>query len=158
MSVILQGYQLDRLNFGTQVIKAAQAFPQTQTLTLYTVTGGLILVTALIGQVTTATTTDPGLTLGCGTPTVGGTLDTDGIATTTALTSAEVGTLVTVAASSGLPGALVVGTLAGSAAFLAGAPFVVNSGTITWTTSASHAGQMKWWLSYVPIDIGASVS
>jgi hypothetical protein len=157
MSNLNQGFQLRTLNLGTLVTKAAAVFPQTATATLFTVTGGLVLVTSLIGQVTVATTTDPGLTLGNGTPTVGGTLDTDGIATTTVLTSAEVGTLVSVQASSGLGGALVAGSLAGSAAWLS-TPFVVNSGTITWTTSASHAGQMAWWLTYVPLDTGASVS
>lgn len=157
MASQVPGTALRVLNRGTLVTKASQAFPQTATATLFTVTGGLVIITGLVGQVTVATTTDPGLTLGCGTPTVGGTLDTDGLATTTALTSAEVGTLVTVQASSGLGGALVVGSLAGSAAWLS-TEFIVNSGTITWTTSASHAGSMAWWLTYVPLDTGASVS
>jgi hypothetical protein len=155
MSVIVQGYQLRELLLGTQVIKAATAFPQTATATLYTVTGGQILVTSFTGVVTTATTTDPVLTIGTA-PTVG-TADTDGIATTTALTSAELGTLITVQPSSGLGGALVVGSLAGSAVWLP-TPFVVSAGTITLTTGASHAGKVDWYLNYIPLDTGASVS
>jgi hypothetical protein len=153
----IQGTYLRKLNYGTLVTTAAAAFPQTATATLFTVTGGNIIVTCLLGEVTTVIGTDPAVTLGCGTPTIGGTLDVDGIATTTALTSAEVGTLVTVQPSSGLGGALVVGSLAGSAVF-PGDPFVVSAGTITWTTGASHTGAMKWYLTYVPLDDGASVS
>jgi hypothetical protein len=158
MATVVQGTQSRFLHYGTVVTKAAQAFPQTATATLYTVTGGNILVTLLLGEVTTVVqSSDPVLTLGCGTPTIGGTLDTDGIATSTTLASQEVGTLVTVAASSGLGGALVVGSLAGSAAFLS-TPFVVSAGTITWTTGASKTGAMKWYLTYIPLDDGASVS
>jgi hypothetical protein len=133
----IQGTYLRKLNYGTLVTTAAAAFPQTATATLFTVTGGNIIVTCLLGEVTTVIV--------------------DGIATTTALTSAEVGTLVTVQPSSGLGGALVVGSLAGSAVF-PGDPFVVSAGTITWTTGASHTGAMKWYLTYIPLDDGASVS
>jgi hypothetical protein len=156
MSAMVKGTQLRTLDFGYLVTKAAANFPQSATATLFTVSGGAVLVTSLIGIVTTVVAgSDPVLTLGTA-PTVG-TADTDGIATTTALTSQEVGTIVTVEKSSGLGGALVVGSLAGSAGFL-DTPFVVSAGTITWTTGASKTGQMKWYLTYVPLDTGASVS
>ena len=156
MATILQGYEARQLIQGAQVIKAATAFPQTATGTLFTVAGGNVLVTSLIGQVTTVVqSSDPVLLLG--TAPTAGTLDTDGIATSTTLASAEVGTFVGVAASSGLGGALVVGSLAGSALYPA-ASFVVAAGTITWTTGASKTGAMKWYLTYVPLDTGAYVS
>lgn len=158
MSVLIQGYQLRELAFGTRVTKAAGSLPQTTTATLFTVTGGNVIVTSLIGEVTTLIqSSDPVVTIGCGTPTIGGTLDVDGIATSTTLASAEVGTLVTVQPSSGLAGALVVGSLAGAAIYLP-TPFVVSAGTITWSTGASKTGAMKWYLTYVPLDDGASVA
>lgn len=160
MSNIVQGPQLRTLARGIQIVKAAQLLPQTATATLYTVAGGAVLVTGLIGVVTTVfPASDPVLSLGTA-PTVG-TAQTSGIATTTVLTSAEAGTLVTVADSAGLPTGLVVmatAAKAGSVVFPANKPFVVSAGTITWTTGASKTGAMKWYLTYLPLDDGASVS
>jgi hypothetical protein len=34
----------------------------------------------------------------------------------------------------------------------------VSAGTITWTTSASNTGAMRWYLTYVPLDNGAALS
>lgn len=159
MSNIVQGPQLRQLSRGIAVVKAAQALPQTATAALYTITGGAILVTGLIGVVTTAIqSSDPVLSLGTA-PTVG-TAQTSGLATTTVLTSAEAGTLVTVADSAGLPTALAVmatAAKAGAVVFPA-KPFVVSAGTITWTTGASKTGAMKWYLTYLPLDDGAAVS
>jgi hypothetical protein len=157
VSVIVQGYQLRELLLGTLVNKSWTLPASATTNTLYTVAGGAVLVTGLVGQVTTligstATTVAVGAA-----PTVG-TLDTDGIATATAVTSAEKGTWIGVQASSGLGGALVVGTLAGSSAWLS-TPFTAYTGTITATTSANAgAGVINWYLTYIPLDTGASVS
>jgi hypothetical protein len=59
--------------------------------------------------------------------------------------------------SAGVGGVLVVGANAGAAVFLP-TPFVVSAGFITWTTSASDTGQMKWYFTYVALDNGASLS
>ena len=160
MSVIIQGYQLREIAFGVQVIKAAQAMPQTGTANLYTVAGGSVLVTSLLGLVsgTAIQSSDPELTLGMA-PTVG-TAEVAGIASSTALTSAEIGTWITVGGSSGLPAGLVVmatAAKAGNTVFL-GTPFVVPAGYITWTTGANKTGHIAWYLTYVPLDTGASVS
>lgn len=159
MSVIIQGAQLRAIAFGVQVTKSWTLPASATTQTLFTAAGGLVVVTSLVGQVTTligATATT--LALGLGAPGVGGTLDTDGIATATAVTSQEVGTLLGPQASSGLGGALVVGSLAGSALFVP-TPFVVNSATITATTSANAGGGViKWYATYVPLDTGATLS
>lgn len=160
MSNIVQGPQLRQLGRGLIVTKAAQALPQSATATLFTVGGGAVLVTGLIGVVTTVIqNSDPVLSLGTA-PAVG-TAQTSGIATTTVLTSAEAGTLVTVADSAGLPtGLVVMATVAkaGTAVFPASKPFVVSAGTITWTTGASKTGAMKWYLTYLPLDDAAYVS
>lgn len=159
MANFIQGTQLRQLHQGYIVTKAAANLPQSATATLFTVAGGAVLVTGLVGIVTTVVaSSDPVLSLGTA-PTTG-TAVTNGIATTTVLTSAEVGTILTVQASSGLPGALVVqasAAKAGTAVYLAN-PFVVSAGTITWTTGASKTGALKWYLTYIPLDDGASVS
>ena len=158
MSTILQGSQERQLLLGNQLTYSWTLPGSATTNTLFTAAGGLVMVTALVGQVTTligATATT--LALGLGTPGVGGTLDTDGIGTATTITSQEVGTLIAPIASSGLGGALAVGSLAGSVVFAAN-PFIINSATITATTSANAGGGViNWYVHYVPIDTGAYI-
>lgn len=156
MTVQIQGYQLREIAFGTQVIKTGVALPQTATANLYTVSGGAVMVTALLGLVSTViASSDPQLTIGTA-PTVG-TAETAGIATSTSLASAEVGTWIGVQPSSGLAGALINGAHAGNSVYLP-TPFVVSAGTITLTTGASKTGAITWYLMYVPLDTGAAVS
>ena len=131
MAAFIQGYELRTLLFGNLVTKSAQTLPQTATSTLYTVSGGNVLVTGLIGVVSTvigATVT----TLALGTVPSTGTAESTGIATATAITSSEAGVWVGVQASSGVGGALVVGGHAGNALFLHSPPaFIVPAGTIS---------------------------
>jgi hypothetical protein len=162
MANFIQGYQLRQMNLGNQVVKLAQAFPQggPGTATLFTVAGGLCLVTSLVGIVSTVVaSTDPVLSLGMA-PTAG-TAQTSGIATTKSLLSAEVGTLVTVAgAATGLPQTLTVMTTAakaGSTVF-PGQGFVVMTGTITQTATTAVTGAIDWYLTYLPVQTGASIS
>lgn len=159
MSVITQGYQLRSLIFGTQVIKAAQNLPQTATSTLYTVSGGSVLVTNLVGVVSGTAIQNQACTLALGTVPTTGTASSTGLATATSIINKEIGTWMAPQASSGAGGALVVGTNAGSTVFLpAPMAFIVPPGTISWTTSASNTGKIAWYLNYVPLDTGASVS
>jgi hypothetical protein len=157
---LAEAVRLER--FGTQVIKTGQTFPQggPGTSALFTVAGGRCLITALFGIVTTVIAgTDPQLTLG--TAPTGGTAETAGIASSTALTSAEAGTLITVQSSSGEPGALVVmasPAKAGNAVYLHSTGFLVSPGTITQTAQAAETGAVSWYLTYIPMDDGAAVS
>jgi hypothetical protein len=164
MSVIIQGYQLREIAFGEQVITEDLTLPQTGTADLFTVSGGLVLLTSLIGVVTTViASSDPELTLGLH-PSAG-TAETAGLATSEALTSAEVGSLIGLSDTSvvsGDPdvftvGPLQVGVHAGNGLSLI-KPMVIPSGFITWTTGANKTGAIKWYLTYVPLDTGASVA
>ena len=160
MSTLIQPNQVFTVQYGLLVTKAAATIPQTATVTLYTVAGGAVLVTAMHGTVTTvigATAT----TLALGTAPTAGTAKTSGIASATAITSSEVGVWVAPGITSGA--ALQVAGAGGAGANAGfvnntGPAFVVMTGTITWTTSASTTGAMKWYLSYIPLDVGASVS
>jgi hypothetical protein len=138
---------------GISVIKSAQNLPQTATATLFTVSGGAVLVTALFGKVTTACgATVTTLTLG---DSVGGAAT---IATATAITSAAAGTLLAPNPSAGAAGALLVKTVPFvSYVPLAISPFLLAA-NVTWTTNANDTGQVAWYLWYMPIDFDASVS
>jgi hypothetical protein len=88
---LIQGNQLRNIVIGTLVTKAAQTLPQNTTKTLYTVTGSAVLITGLMGVVTTAIgATATNLSVGMA-PTTG-TAETAGIANATAITSLAVGT------------------------------------------------------------------
>jgi hypothetical protein len=158
MATILQGSQLRQVELGFQVLKAAQTLPQTATATLFTVTGGRVAVTSLVGTVSTVIGAGA-VTMSLGVaPTVGTATNTAGIAAlTTTLANKEAGTnfwLPPIAGS-----ALLFGTNAGSVAQLTANVYVVTTGTITWTTAAaSTTGAVSWALTYIPIDTGASVS
>jgi hypothetical protein len=159
MPDFIQGSQLRRLALGSQVINGPFTPPASgSSSTLFTVAGGAVLVTSLLGRVTTALSGTTGaISLGSH-PTVG-TDEPAGIATAGVVGGAEIGTWVgPVAASTGLAGALTANIVAGNTVY-ATAPFVVNAGTIeVKTTVATMTGAITWYLTYVPLDTGASVS
>lgn len=156
MSTIIQGYQIRTEQFGVQVIKAPQNLPQTATATLATVSVGAVLVTSILGLVTTALgATATNLSLGTA-PTVGA-ASTSGIATATAVASTPIGSWIVPVQNAGIGGALAIGATAGVAPFLP-TPLIVSPGTITWTTSANDTGQIKWYFTYIALDNGASLS
>lgn len=142
---------------GTLLIKASQALPQTATATLFTQSGvsGSILVTGLLGLVTTA---------------IGGTATTVSLGTTGSNASIAAATTITsltagnwlIPVSNNTPAVMTVKaaaaylTLAGAAM---SAPFVLApSQNITWTTSASTTGQIQWYAWYIPIDADSGLS
>lgn len=156
MSTIIQGPAIRTSQFGVQIIKAAQVLPQTATVTLATVSGGSVLITSMLGLVTVALgATGTNLSVGS-TPTVGSASNT-GIMAATAVTSTPIGSWIVPVQSAGVGGVGAVGANAGAAVFLP-TPFVVAAGVITWTTSASDTGQIKWYFTYIALDNGASLS
>lgn len=159
MTVITPNKQYRNMLFGLQVIKAAQTPPNSgASATLFTVAGGSVLVTSLVGRVSTALSGTTGA-IALGTKPTVGTEETSGIATAGVVGGSEIGAKFTPQAASGLGGGLVVsGKVAGNAPFLA-SPFVVDAGTIEITTSvATMTGAIDWYLTYVPLDDAASVS
>lgn len=158
MATFVQGAQLRLLEYGYQVTKAAQTLPQTATSTLFTVAGGRVVITSLMGTVSTVIGAGA-VTMSIGVAPTVGTANTAGIAAlTTTLANKEVGTHFWLPPVAGA--ALLFGTNAGNAAqLLGGNAYVVSAGTITWTTAAaSTTGAVSWALTYIPIDNGASVS
>lgn len=156
MANMIQGTQQRLLHMGVKVEEPAAVLPATGTAHLFTVAGGRVIVTGLVGQCTTvcsstATTVSVGVT-----PTTG-TASATGLCTATAITSKEVGTLVSL--PSGAAGALVVGANAGGGVQVQGAGgYVVQPGTIDIVTNATNTGAFKWTLTYIPLDDGATVT
>lgn len=150
MSVLNDPVAFRKALFGLKVERAAANLPQTATGTLFTVSVGRILLTNIVGEVTTVlggTVTSAKL---LHTPTVGTAVD---LCAALAVTSKEQGTLLGI---TGLFSDAMVGANAG-AGVAPRNPVVLPIGNLGLNTTANDTGQVKWTLLYVPLDDGATV-
>jgi len=148
MSVLIQGDQLRTILFGTFVSKSTGTLAAT-TVSLFTVAGGKVLVTSLVGEVTTAITVANSYKLQHN-PTTGTTKDLCA-ATDIGTTDTPVGNLISCQGLTGdslLTGPGAVPTLK--------QPLVLTAGVIE-SVSAGTDGVIVWTVSYVPLDAGASI-
>ncbi len=134
--------------FGVSVSKATGTLAS-ETKTLFTIAGGLVAITAIIGKVTTAITVANSYKLQAN-PTTGVTGDLVA-ATDIGTTDTPAGTLL------GFDGveASSIQQSPGAVPMLM-RPIAVNIGTIE-HVSAGTDGAITWYLTYVPIEDGASV-
>ena len=147
----LQGRSLERL-LGIHVVKAAATLPATTTQTIFTVTGGRVLICMLTGQVTTIVQAQANNLKITAAPTVGTATD---LASNLDINAKEAGTLFIAECD----GTALVGPNAGAAMSGIGQPFaVVNTGVIRIETSATSTGATSWDLWYLPLDAGAAVA
>jgi hypothetical protein len=162
MSVLIQGDQVRANLLGIRVAKASAILPATGLQTLFTVTGGRILVTSLIGEVT--------VVFDGTTNSLNVVHDPDGagavgdISGATVCTSDAVGTLYTV---HGIQAALLGTQKEGgtevpthvTAKSPVGGGFILPAGLTKLQTSATDTtGATKWVMTYIPLDNGASVA
>jgi len=154
----LDGVQLRKLMLGISVPRAAQniAITATPGLPMYTITGGLVLVTGLLGV---CTTTHGGVanTMSFEFNPTAATGATSAITATTDLGTASV--VGDVAVVVGAPG---TGPLGGHVelnvlGLTAGKGIVMNAGVIGLVATAAN-GAWRWRIFYMPIDDGAYIT
>jgi hypothetical protein len=136
---------------GFRASKASATLPASTTQNIFTVTGGRVLVTVLVGEVTTlfgATATNLKAT---SVPTTGTAAD---IASNLAIANLEAGTILVVEGD----GTAMIGVSAGAAPALNALPFILPIGTVRIETSATNTGASKWDIWYFPLDDGAAVA
>lgn len=150
MSTLIQGDQLRSLLFGTTVSKAYPTLA-VETKTLFNVTGGKVLITSIVGEVTTAITVANTVKLQAN-PTTGTTGDLCA-ATDLGTTDTPAGDLISF---QGLKGDSIVFGVGCTPTLKQ--PIVVNVGTIEQVTATGADGGITWTLTYVPLDNGASVT
>ncbi|MFI6251510.1 hypothetical protein [Streptomyces sp. NPDC051016] len=146
MTAIIQGDQLRTINFGTRIEKSTGTLTSA-TLPLFTIAGGLVAVTNLVGRVTTAVTVANSYKLQHN-PTAGTTVDLCA-ATDIGTTDTALGEILVVNGAKAT--GLVVGALAAP-----NYPIVMDVGQIE-HVSAGTDGVILWALTYVPLENGASV-
>jgi len=149
MSDFLQGKAMRDLFLGRKVERATDNITTGEEL--FTIAGGRVMVTGIIGEVTTIMETKTINFKLVADPTTGTSTD---ICSNLDLSADEVGTLYTVAGNNaatamqrGESGSVPMQTT----------PFAVAIGAIEATVGATHTGSIKWTLFYVPIDDGAYV-
>lgn len=136
---------------GAKVSRAAGALPATTQSALFTVSGGRVLVTGIVGQVGTAIQNQACNTKLVANPTTGTDVD---ICAVLNIANDEAGTLYGI---TGTFSDALVGANAGATVF-PGRAVVVAAGTIDLSTSATNTGTVAWDLWYIPLDIGATVA
>jgi len=131
------------------VERAAAVIPNNTATPYFTITGR-VLITQIVGEVTTVvsgTATDIKLIAN---PTVGADVD---LCTATTITDDAVGTMYNITGT--LSDALVATT---SGAVIAQASaIIVAAGTIDLDSSATQTGYTKWTVHYIPLDSGSKV-
>jgi hypothetical protein len=154
MSTLIQGDQVRALLRGVKVSRATAALPQTTASALFTVSGGKVLITGLVGEVTTVIQTQADNTKLTFDPTDAGA--TQDLCAVLDITADAVGTMYSI---TGTPGTAMQDALnfLPSNKVLA-QPLVLKPGSILLDCAASNTGSVKWELTYIPLDNGASVA
>lgn len=151
MSAQVSGSTLREVLLGSKVERATAALPQTATGTLFTVTGGRVMITSIVGQVTTGIQAQANAVKLVATPSGAGAVND--LCATVDVNGLAAGGLVSV---TGLAGDVAVKSTGGGVSTLRN-PIIVAAGAIGLNTAASNTGSVKWSLTYVPLDDGASV-
>jgi hypothetical protein len=151
MTVMISGPQVRGVLLGVKVDKASATLPASTVQTLFTITGGRILLTSIVGEVTTIIQAQANATKLVATPTVGTAVD---LCATLDITGDEVGCLYGI---TGTFATAMVGANAGATPAQANG-IIIPIGTIKLSCAATNTGATKWSMTYVALDDGASVA
>jgi hypothetical protein len=151
MTNIMSSTAARSLILGTSVSRAAALLPATTQAAIFTVAGGKVLVTSLIGEVVVVMPATANVVKVTGNPTAGTDVDW---CTTTSTASAEVGATLSLGAA-----ALAVKNAGGGSLGSIAPGYIAQIGTIDLVTTGTAAtGTVKWTLTYIPIDDNAVVT
>jgi hypothetical protein len=142
--------RLADIGLGIRVDRATAALPQTAESAIFTISGGKVAITGIIGEVTTIIETQANDTQLKANPTTGTSV---ALCADLDITADEVGCLYGV---TGTVSDALVGAGAGYAP-LPDRPLVVNEGTIDLCCDASNTGSVAWSIWYVPLEDGAEI-
>ncbi len=147
MSTIIQGDDLRLIGLGRTVTKATGTLTAAD-VSLFTVAGGVCLITALYGEVTVAVTVANASKIKLN-PTTG--TDSDLSATLDiGTTDTEIGALIAI---DGIPANAMV---RGTSVPLLAQRVAVKEGIIE-QESAGTDGEITWTLTYIPMEAGATI-
>ena len=133
---------------GFRVEKATATLPQGVDGTLFTISGGRVLLTSIVGEVTTVIETQANATKLKFNPDATG--DDQDLCATLDITADDVGELYTITGivANALRSDLLIGQGMTN-------PLILSEGLIELDCAASNTGSVKWTAWYVPLDDGA---
>lgn len=137
--------------YGFRIDRTTASLPQSTQSALFTVAGGRVIVTGIVGEVTTIIQNQACNTKLVANPTTGTDVD---LCAVLSIANKEVGTLFGI---TGTFATAMVGANAGAGVMCA-TPVVVPIGTIDLSTAASNTGAVKWSIYYTPLDDGAYIT
>lgn len=151
MSTMIKAQDVRTIALGIAVARATAALPATAAQNIFAVSGGRVLIRSLVGEVTTIIQAQACTVKVTSTPTAGTAVDLSAVSAS--ISALEVGARLT------LPAAAATALVTGNAGGVIGhqAEWVIGIGSLSYTTSATNTGSIKWDLVYVPLDAGASV-
>lgn len=148
----LQAYR--KAVLGERVDRATAALPATTDDALFTITGGRVFVTSIIGEVTTVIQTQANNTKLKFNPSATG-ADVD-ICAVLNISADAVGTLYSITGD--FSDAMLDGLLCLETDSLLEKPILLSEGAIELDCAATNTGSVSWTITYVPLDDGASVA
>lgn len=156
MTTMPKGTQLRQINLGIKVDKASATLPATTVQTLFTVTGGRILLTSLLGEVTTIVQAQANATKIQSVPTTGSTVD---LCATKDITGLEAGGLLALTPDlDATPFSVALQQQNAGAISINAVGIIIPIGLIKLNCAATNTGATKWSMTYIPYDDGASVA
>jgi len=145
-------YQLAVL--GKRVARATDTLPATTDEALFTITGGRVAITSIIGEVTTAIQNQANNTKLKFNPSATG-ADTD-LCAVLDIDNDAVGTLYSITGD--FSDAMKDGLLCLETDAVLERPIILSEGAIEIDCAATNTGSVSWTLMYVPIDEGAAIA
>jgi hypothetical protein len=166
MSVSPSPLQVREASFGFLVTGGAKTLPASGSGDIFAVNNGRVIITSLTGVVSTVIQAQA-TTLSVGNKPTGGSSATATLCATADLNGKPVGTSLAVPAAkasalivSGADGTVVFNGSSGGQGIpvSSGGLALVPAGTIQVTTVATSTGAIIWSVTYVPYDVGATVT
>ncbi len=154
MATGIAGENVREITLGLRVDRATAALPQSTDDALFTITGGRILLTSIVGEVTTVIQTQANNTKLKFNPTATG-ADQD-LCAVLDITADAVGELYTIDGTVG--NALRSDLLIGLNSLFGAGGLILSEGDIELDCAASNTGSVAWTMTYIPLDTGASVA
>lgn len=140
-----------KIVLGLSVARATATLPATATGSIFTVTGGNIIITSIFGVVTTSIQAQANAIKLVATPTTGAVND---LCATVDVNGLAAGGLLSL---TGLAGDVMVKSTGGGISTLRN-PILVAPGAIGVNTAATNTGSVRWVLTYVALEAGTNAA
>jgi hypothetical protein len=148
MTVVDDGQQFRKIVFGLRVLRATATLPATATGSIFTVTLGNVMITSILGVVTTSIQAQANAVKLVATPTIGAVND---LCATVDINGLAAGGQLSL---TGLAADAMVKSTGGGVSSLRNA-IVVAPGAVGLNTAATNTGSIRWIVTYVPLEDGA---